>query len=91
MTYLVAIPLSILLVPYASPISILMWLVGLWGLFGTPYRRLGALWQGLNARDKAAALLWVPLIRLTGDAAKMIGYPVGLWWRLRRQAAEAAP
>ncbi|MEZ4683451.1 MAG: hypothetical protein R2932_55510, partial [Caldilineaceae bacterium] len=31
----------------------------------------------------AAAL--VPVIRLVGDAAKMVGYPVGLWWRWRRR------
>lgn len=24
----------------------------------------------------------VPLIRLVGDVAKMLGYPVGVWWRL---------
>lgn len=31
---------------------------------------------------KAAAL--VPIIRIVGDLAKMLGYPTGLWWRLRR-------
>ena len=28
------------------------------------------------------AAAWVPLIRLTGDVAKMIGYPAGVRWRL---------
>jgi len=30
------------------------------------------------------ALVLVPFIRLIGDAAKMAGYPAGLWWRWRR-------
>jgi hypothetical protein len=29
-------------------------------------------------------LAWIPLIRLTGDVAKMLGYPCGVVWRLRR-------
>jgi hypothetical protein len=33
----------------------------------------------------------VPIIRLTGDVAKMIGYPVGVWWRLRHGRARPAP
>jgi hypothetical protein len=53
-------------------------------LFYTPYRRLFQAWQGLSVMEKLAAAGWVPLIRLTGDLAKMIGYPVGWLWRLRR-------
>lgn len=30
-----------------------------------------------------AALLQIPLIRLVGDAAKMLGYPMGWLWRIR--------
>lgn len=33
------------------------------------------------------AMLLVPFLRLAGDLAKMIGYPVGAWWRLRRGRA----
>jgi hypothetical protein len=33
--------------------------------------------------DQLAALSWVPAVRLVGDVAKMIGYPVGVFWRLR--------
>ncbi|GAB4453268.1 MAG: glycosyltransferase [Anaerolineae bacterium] len=28
---------------------------------------------------------WTPVIRVTGDVAKMLGYPVGCWWRWRRR------
>ena len=31
------------------------------------------------------AIAFVPLIRVAGDVAKMIGYPVGLWWRLKNR------
>jgi hypothetical protein len=32
------------------------------------------------------AVLWVPVIRATGDVAKMAGYPVGRWWRMKQRA-----
>ncbi|MDE3075202.1 MAG: glycosyl transferase family 2, partial [Chloroflexota bacterium] len=35
--------------------------------------------------ELAAMLALLPLIRLTGDVAKMVGYPVGWLWRLRRR------
>jgi glycosyltransferase involved in cell wall biosynthesis len=46
-----------------------------------PYRRLARAWGGLTRAQKLRATLWVPIIRVTGDAAKMVGYPAGLWWR----------
>lgn len=39
---------------------------------------------------KVAAIAWVPLIRATGDLAKMAGYPAGVRWR-RRMKAEGRP
>ncbi len=52
-------------------------------MFFTPYRRLGGLWRGLSAGEKLQAAAWVPIIRVTGDAAKMAGYPAGIWWKMR--------
>jgi hypothetical protein len=49
-----------------------------------PYARLLPALGLLSPRDRARALLLVPLIRASGDCAKMAGYPVGLWWRWRR-------
>ncbi len=49
-----------------------------------PYRRLIPWLSGLEPQEKAEAALWVPLIRLVGDLAKMAGYPVGVLWRLRQ-------
>jgi cellulose synthase/poly-beta-1,6-N-acetylglucosamine synthase-like glycosyltransferase len=51
-----------------------------------PYRRLARMWVGLGTVQKLQAALWVPVIRITGDLAKMAGYPAGLWWRWRHKA-----
>jgi glycosyltransferase involved in cell wall biosynthesis len=54
----------------------------------TPYRRLWPWLPTLDARERAAAVAWVPAIRIIGDAAKMVGYPVGVWRRLRAETAK---
>jgi glycosyltransferase involved in cell wall biosynthesis len=53
-----------------------------------PWQRLPHLSAGLPPQQRLQAALLVPVIRVVGDVAKMIGYPVGLWWRWqhRRQA-----
>lgn len=59
-------------------------------LYG-PYRRLLPMMRGRCLRDRAAAILLVPTIRLVGDVAKMIGYPVGLAWRYGHRRDLARP
>ncbi|MYD10767.1 MAG: glycosyltransferase [Chloroflexi bacterium] len=68
----------------------------MWGLYiigggvylFQPYRRLPALLRGIGERSR---LIWlyclvaIPWLRFVGDAAKMLGYPAGLRWRLRQQ------
>ncbi len=89
LTYLVALPLLLILAVLVSP-----WWLGLGlilgglGLFYTPYRRLPALWGQLSWGQKIQTIGWVPVIRLTGDMAKMIGYPVGWRWRLTRLSTQ---
>jgi glycosyltransferase involved in cell wall biosynthesis len=39
-------------------------------------------------RNVIYAIAFVPIIRLVGDVAKMLGYPVGVWWRLRRTPSQ---
>src|SRR5262245_13874327 len=84
-TYLVALPLLVGLGVWVSP---WIWLVGFslggLGLFYTPYKRLFATWQGLSRLEKLQAAAWAPVIRVTGDIAKMVGYPAGWKWRLAR-------
>jgi glycosyltransferase involved in cell wall biosynthesis len=50
-----------------------------------PLQRLFAQMQGRSLSEKIAAVMLVPVIRLVGDVAKMLGYPVGVWWRLKRR------
>ena len=84
LTYLVAAPLLFILGWQVSP---WWWGVGASlgtvGMFGTPYRRLWPVLGSLRWRERLQAILWVPIIRVTGDIAKMLGYPVGWLWRIR--------
>ncbi len=50
-----------------------------------PYLRLWPQTSDLGPGRRAAALALVPIVRLVGDCAKMLGYPVGLVRRLRRR------
>ena len=51
-----------------------------------PLRRVWRRSRGMPAAQRAAALLLVPVIRLLGDLAKMVGYPVGITLRLSGRA-----
>lgn len=84
-TYLGALPLLLVLMILVSPWwGLLGALLGGWGMFFTPYRRLSSLWRGLSTVQKLQAVGWIPLIKVTGDMAKMLGYPAGWKWRLAR-------
>jgi len=56
-------------------------LLGAVAMLWTPYRRLIPLLPQLRVVDRVRAILWVPVIRITGDIAKILGYPAGLLWR----------
>ncbi len=84
LTYLVALPLLLLLV-WREKWPGWAGLIG--GLLAYCLRPAQRLWRAtfgwrLPARLRALAL--IPIIRLVGDVAKMLGYPVGLAWRQRR-------
>lgn len=88
-TYLVALPLLLIL---GALFSFWWWLagavLGAVGMFFKPYWRLVGLWDNLSRFEKLQAVFWVPIIRITGDIAKMIGYPVGWKWRLERLSSQ---
>jgi len=91
LTYLVALPGLVALGWLVSP----WWWLVLAGLawFGhlrVPYRRLRPWLRQLTWRERCLAVLWVPVIRVTGDVAKMLGYPVGWAWRLRHLSRQPA-
>lgn len=86
-TYWVAAPLIILLGLLVHPLCWLLVLPGAAYYLYAPYRRL--LWvlramTGIGWMGKLYAVALVPVLRVVGDVAKMIGYPVGVYWRLRR-------
>ncbi|HQA67372.1 MAG TPA: glycosyltransferase [Aggregatilineales bacterium] len=87
-TYLVATPLLLILAMVRSPWWLLGFVAGGAAMFRTPYRRLLNQWGGLKPPDRLRAALWVPVIRVVGDVAKMVGYPVGLVWRWRNRPPE---
>ncbi|NOZ27314.1 MAG: glycosyltransferase [Chloroflexi bacterium] len=84
-TYLVATPGLIALGLLHTP----AW----WGLLilgglvycQRPWQRLQRYWGSLSPWQRIETMALVPVIRLVGDVAKMIGYPVGLAWRWRHR------
>lgn len=90
-TYLLVIPAVFLLGLLLHPVLWGLYLLGGAGYLAGAYRRLPVVMRRAADRStlawvQAAAL--IPVIRVVGDIAKMIGYPVGVRWRLRRKQAE---
>jgi glycosyltransferase involved in cell wall biosynthesis len=84
LTYLIAAPLVLLLGLLIHPLLWLLYLPGAAYYLYQPYRRLPTALKSLPKRTFGGtlyAILLVPVIRVLGDVAKMIGYPVGLRWR----------
>jgi glycosyltransferase involved in cell wall biosynthesis len=88
LTYLIALPVLLALSVLHSPLWLLALLAGVSAYCWRPMRRLTAQWQGYRWPQRLWALLLIPLIRLTGDVAKMLGYPAGLRWRRRNRAQD---
>jgi len=91
-TYLVAAPtLAVLGYKYNRA----FWLLGALSFLAylkKPYTRLMRAWERplpggipLYFFEKALTVGLIPFLRVVGDVAKMIGYPVGLWWRLQHR------
>lgn len=89
-TYLITAPAIFLLGLWRTPLWWLLYLVGGAIMFWTPYKRLWPMIESYSLADKVKAILWVPIIRVTGDIAKMIGYPVGVLQRPRRREEEVS-
>lgn len=87
-TYGVAAPAGVWLAGRKPWIGIILVGAGL-AYLRQPYRRLffhEKAFKNLTPGQKIAAALWVPVIRATGDLAKMAGYPVGVAWRWRQRS-----
>ncbi len=88
-TYLIAFPLIVCGIVLAQSIILKLLfaaalVLGVILYTRTPYRRLAGVWEPLTALEKVKAAALVPIIRVVGDVAKMIGYPVGVFWRQTR-------
>jgi len=84
LTYLVVAPLLVFTAVTVSP---WLWLAGLaagLSYLRLPLRRLWPRLASMTLRERVTALAYLPLIRLTGDVAKMVGYPLGVAWRMGR-------
>lgn len=77
-TYGVGVPLLLALLRRRPALAAVGFLSCGAGMFFTPYKRLWRLRSRLGRRDLLCAALLVPLLRVTGDLAKMWGYPRGL-------------
>jgi len=84
-TYLIGVP-AIALLSTITPWFLLLYVVGVALYLKRPYQRLIPLMRSLNRSGQLKAIGWVPIIRVAGDIAKMIGYPIGLVWRLKHPA-----
>ncbi|MFZ2487357.1 MAG: glycosyltransferase [Anaerolineae bacterium] len=85
-TYLVALPALLALSIWHHPLWLLALLLGMLAYCRRPVQRLFSQWRGYHFLQKLAALLLIPVIRVVGDVAKMLGYPAGLRWRRQNRA-----
>mgnify|MGYP002859334295 FL=1 len=88
LTYLVAIPLIFLLGWRVQRVLWGLYLLGGAVYLRAPYQRLGRVLDSaanngvrVDSTDRLYAAALVPIIRVVGDVAKMIGYPQGVRWR----------
>lgn len=84
LTYLGIIPAVFWLGRKIHPLLWLLYPVGGAIYLYQPYRRLMIQSNSVDNGWLQAALL-IPVIRIVGDLAKMIGYPVGWLWRLKNK------
>lgn len=84
-TYGVAAPVGLLGLRRYPWLGLVLAVAGL-AYLRQPYRRLffhEPRFKELSLAGKVVAVGWVPVIRATGDFAKMAGYPPGRAWRKR--------
>lgn len=84
-TYLIGLPLILWAVWREKIWGLLLLIAGVGAYSGRPARRVWENTWGWRPPARIRALALIPIIRLVGDVAKMIGYPVGLWWRWRNR------
>ncbi len=89
-TYLVLLPFSLRLIWREKWAGWPLLLLGIGAYSRRPAERLWDSTWGWRPPARLRAFALIPIIRLVGDVAKMIGYPVGLVWRLRSSKNNSA-
>jgi glycosyltransferase involved in cell wall biosynthesis len=84
LTYLGAA--ALLTVSRLHPLALALLMLAAEIYCGRPFARLWPRLAGLSPAARLHAIALIPFIRLTGDVAKMLGYPVGLLWRARARS-----
>lgn len=80
-TYLIALPFILRLIWREKVIGWLLLFTGTALYCRRPAERLWQNTWGWRPPTRLRAFALIPIIRVVGDVAKMLGYPVGLWWR----------
>lgn len=93
LTYLVAVPVIFLMGWLKGPLWWLLVLPGAFAYLRRPFQRLATVWKWYHGPepglpDRLTVWTLLPAIRVVGDLAKMVGYPVGWVWRLRNRPAD---
>lgn len=83
LTYLAALPAILIGAAFGSNWWLFALIPAAFYMFINSYRRLFDQWDNLTPGQRVKAMFWVPIIRVTGDIAKMLGYPAGRWWRYK--------
>jgi glycosyltransferase involved in cell wall biosynthesis len=83
-TYFIGLP-AIALLGAISPWFWLLYVIGAGLYLKRPYQRLRSALRQLDRSGQLQAIGWVPVIRVAGDIAKMIGYPIGVVWRVKHK------
>jgi glycosyltransferase involved in cell wall biosynthesis len=66
-----------------SPLFMIPLAIGLASMLRKPARRLRLRSTSMSASGRMLAYAWLLPLRMLGDVAKMLGYPVGWIWRLK--------
>lgn len=84
-TYLAGLPLVLRLIWREKWYGWLLLSLGTGAYMRRPAARLWEDTWGWRPPSRLRAFALIPIIRFVGDVAKMLGYPVGLFWRLRNR------
>lgn len=89
-TYLLVLPLLLSLIWRDKKIGWLGLIAGGGAYCYRPGLRLWGMTTGWRPWPRLRAFALIPIIRLVGDLAKMLGYPAGLWWRWKQNRQDFA-